>query len=66
MNYFSFFAKIGPLSEEARAAGAGKEIDVRLERGKEGARFEKDNNKGHAGGARFLKTHMFLEITQEE
>lgn len=46
-------------------AVAGKEVNLRLERGKKVRDLSRDN-KGCMGELCFLKTHMFLEITQEE
>lgn len=48
-----------------KAAGARREINLRLERGKRVRDLRRDN-KRNARVACFLKTHMFLEIAQEK
>lgn len=54
-----------PSSEKQRAAGTGKEINLRLERGK-GYEIYEETAKGKMREACFLKTYKFLEITQEK
>lgn len=55
-----------PSSEdEERAAGTGKEINLRLERGK-GYEIYEETPKGKMRVVCFLNTHKFLEITQEK